>query len=67
MLTTPHSLLVQFPDTANHFNVALYGNVLLAAAIAYTLFRRREFPTDDAAFELVRPVLPLPRPFRSLR
>ena len=58
-LTTAHFLLVQFPDTANHVNVAIYCNVLVAAAIGYTLLRRREFPTDDDAFELVRPVLQL--------
>jgi hypothetical protein len=54
---TPHLLLVQFPDTANHVNVAIYCSVLMAAAAVYTLVRRREFPTDDDAFELVRPVL----------
>lgn len=59
VVITPHLLLVQFPDTANHVNVAIYCSVLMAAAIGYTLLRRREFPTDDDAFELVRPVLQL--------
>jgi hypothetical protein len=26
VVTTPHFMLVQFPDTANHVNVALYGS-----------------------------------------
>jgi hypothetical protein len=59
VVTTSHFLLVQFPDVANHVNVAIYCNVLMIAGIVYSLARGREFPTDDDALELMRPLLQL--------
>jgi hypothetical protein len=59
VVTTSHFLLVQFPDVANHVNVAIYCNVLLVIGIAYSLVRGREFPTDDDGLELLRPLLQL--------
>ena len=59
VVTTSHFLLVQFPDVANHVNLLIYCNVLMMAAIVYSLARSREFPTDDDAFELWRPLLQL--------
>jgi hypothetical protein len=59
VLTTSHFLLVQFPDVANHVNVAIYCNVLMIIGIVYSLVRGREFPTDDDGLELLRPLLQL--------
>jgi len=56
-VTTAHFLLVQFPDVANHVNVAIYGNVLMMVGIVYSLARRQDFPTDDDCFEMLRPLL----------
>ncbi len=56
-VTTSHFLLVQFPDVANHVNVAIYCNVVMMLGIAYSLARRREYPADDDCFEMLRPVL----------
>lgn len=56
---TAHFLLVQFPDVANHVNVAIYANVLMMAGIGYSLAHRSRYPTDDDAFELLRPLLQL--------
>jgi hypothetical protein len=58
-VTTAQFLLVQFPDVANHVNVAIYCNVLMAVAIGYSLARPERYPTDDDAFELMRPLLQL--------
>ena len=58
-VTTSHFLLVQFPDVANHVNVAIYCNLLMMVGIGYSLVRRREFPTDDDGMELLRPLLQL--------
>jgi hypothetical protein len=57
IVTTSHFLLVQFPDVANHVNVAIYCNVLMVIGIGYSLARGREFPTDDDGLELLRPLL----------
>ena len=54
-----HPLLLSFPDVPNHVNVEIYVSLLLLLAIGYTLWRSDEYPTDDACFELVRPVLQL--------
>ena len=59
VVTTSHFLLVQFPDVANHVNVAIYCNVLMMAGMVYSLVRGREFPTDDDGLELMRPLLQL--------
>jgi hypothetical protein len=54
---TAHFLLVQFPDVANHVNVAIYANVMMMTGIGYSLARRSRYPTDEDAFELLRPLL----------
>lgn len=59
LATTAHFLLVQFPDVANHVNVAIYCNSLMMVGIVYSLARSRELPTDDDGFELLRPLLQL--------
>ncbi len=59
VVTTSHFLLVQFPDVANHVNVAIYCNVLMMVGIGYSLVRRRDYPTDDDGMELLRPLLQL--------
>ena len=59
LATTAHFLLVQFPDVANHVNVAIYCNSLMMVGIVYSLVRSREFPTDDDGFDLLRPLLQL--------
>ena len=59
VVTTSHFLLVQFPDVANHVNVAIYCNVLMMTGIVYSLIRGREVPTDDDGLELMRPLLQL--------
>lgn len=56
-VTTSHFLLVQFPDVANHVNVAIYCNLLMMLGIGYSLVRIREYPSDDDCFELLRPLL----------
>ena len=43
VVTTSHFLLVQFPDVANHVNVAIYCNVLMVAAIVYSSAERNSF------------------------
>ncbi|MGH7580808.1 MAG: hypothetical protein ACREM9_11590 [Gemmatimonadales bacterium] len=58
-VTTAQLLLIQFPDVANHVNVALYCNILMGTAIVYSLARRSRYPADDDGFELMRPVLQL--------
>ncbi len=58
-VTATHFALMQFPDVANHVNVALYCNILMMTGLGYSLVRKHEFPTDDDGFELVRPVLQL--------
>lgn len=55
--TTGYFLLADFPDVANHVNIEIYCNLLLMAGIGYSLVRRREYPTDDAAYEMLRPLL----------
>jgi hypothetical protein len=59
LLATVQPLVTEFPDVANHVNVELVCNVVLLAAIAYSLRHRDRFATDDDCFELVRPVLQL--------
>jgi hypothetical protein len=54
---TAYFLLTQFPDVANHVNIALYCNFLLMAGLGWSLLRRRDYPGDEEAFELLRPVL----------
>ena len=54
---TAHTLLVRFPDVANHVNIELYANVVLLIAIGYSLSRRAGHSSDDDCFELARPVL----------
>ncbi|MBA2520978.1 MAG: hypothetical protein H0V24_15045 [Chloroflexia bacterium] len=56
-ITTSHFLLVQFPDVANHVNIAIYCNLLMMVGIVYSLVRIRVFPTDDDYFEMTRPLL----------
>jgi hypothetical protein len=57
VVATAHPLLTMFPDVANHVNVEIPCNVLLIAAIGYSIAHRERYPTDDDCFELVRPVL----------
>ncbi len=56
-VTTSHFLLVQFPDVANHVNLAIYLNLAMMAGIIYSLARKRDFPTDDDFFTMTRPLL----------
>ena len=56
-VTTTHFLLVQFPDVANHVNVAISCNLVMMAGIIYSLVRLRDFPSDDDYFEMTRPLL----------
>jgi hypothetical protein len=56
-ITTSHFLLVQFPDVANHVNIAIYCNLLMMVGIVYSLVRIRDFPTDDDYFAMTRPLL----------
>jgi hypothetical protein len=56
-ITTSHFLLVQFPDVANHVNMAIYCNLVMILGIVYSLVRIRDYPADDDCFELMRPVL----------
>ena len=58
-VTTSHFLLVQFPDVANHVNIAIYANIVMMVGIAYSLVRIHDFPTDDSCFEMMRPLLQL--------
>lgn len=55
--TTAHFLLVQFPEVPNHVNVAVYIFALMLTGIGYSLVHRSRYPTDDDAFELLRPLL----------
>lgn len=57
VVASAHPLLTQFPDVANHVNVEIACNLLLIAAIGYSIAHRDRYPTDDDCFELVRPVL----------
>jgi hypothetical protein len=54
---TAYFLVAQFPDVANHVNIELYCNLLLMAGIGWSLLRRKDYPADDDAFEMLRPVL----------
>ncbi|MGH7528124.1 MAG: hypothetical protein ACREMX_15625 [Gemmatimonadales bacterium] len=56
-VTSAHFLLVQFPDVANHVNVAIYCNLLMMLAIGFSLVRIHDFPTDDECYQMLRPVL----------
>ena len=58
-VTTLHFVLVQFPEVANHVNLAIYCSIVLMIGIGYAGWRKRRFPTDDDLFELVRPQLQL--------
>lgn len=55
--TTSYFALREFPDVANHVNIALYCNVLLMVGIGYARARKDRFPNDDDVFELMRPLL----------
>lgn len=55
--TTSYFVLLEFPDVANHVNIALYCNLLLMVGIGYARARKHRFPSDDDVFELVRPLL----------
>ena len=55
--TTAYYLAVDVPDVPNHVNIEIYCSILLMTGIVYSLARRREFPTDDDAFEMLRPIL----------
>jgi hypothetical protein len=57
VLSTGHLLWAQMPDVANHVNLIVFCNVMMMSAIVYSLIRRREFPTEDACFEMMRPLL----------
>jgi hypothetical protein len=48
---------VQFPDVANHVNVAIYCNLVMMIGIIYSLVRIRRFPTGDDYFVMMRPLL----------
>jgi hypothetical protein len=54
-LTTAY-LLTLFPDVANHVNIIIYCNLLLMAGIGWALLRPGP-SDDDAAYEILRPVL----------
>ena len=56
-ITTSHFVMVQFPDVANHVNLAIYCNLMMMVGIIYSLVRIRDFPTDDDCFAMMRPVL----------
>ena len=56
-VTTSHFLLVQFPDVANHVNVALYCNLFMMVGIVVSLIRIRDYPTDNEYFAMIRPLL----------
>lgn len=56
-ITTSHFLLVQFPDVANHVNIAIYCNLVMMLGIIYSLVRIHDFPTDDDYFVMMRPLL----------
>ncbi len=56
-VTTSHFLLVQFPDVANHVNIAIYCNLVLMVGIVFSLIRIRAYPTDDDYFDMVRPLI----------
>jgi hypothetical protein len=55
--TTSYLVLLQFPDVANHANVAIYCSIVMMLGIVYSLVRKRDFPTDDDYFVMMRPVL----------
>jgi hypothetical protein len=57
--TTAHFVLIQFPDVANHVNLAIWCNVVLMVGIGYAAARKQQFPADDEVFELIRPLLML--------
>jgi hypothetical protein len=56
-VTTAQFLFVQFPDVANHVNLAIYCNLFMMVAIGFSWVRMNDVPTDDACFEMLRPVL----------
>jgi hypothetical protein len=56
-VTTSHFLLVQFPDVANHVNIALYCNLFMMVGIVFSLIRIRDYPTDNEYFAMIRPLL----------
>src|SRR5919112_1848830 len=56
-VTTAQFLLNQFPDVANHVNLAIYCNLVLMSGIIYSLVRQRGIGTDDEFFTMIRPVL----------
>ena len=55
--TTAQFLLFQFPDVANHVNLAIYANILMMSGIIYSLVRRTGNGTDDEFFRMARPLL----------
>jgi hypothetical protein len=54
---TAYYLAVDVPDVANHVNIEIYCGALVMAGILHSLVRRRDFPTDDDVFEMLRPIL----------
>jgi hypothetical protein len=56
-VTSAHFVLVQFPDVANHVNVAIYCNFALMLGVIYSLVRIHDYPTDDDYFAMMRPLL----------
>lgn len=56
-LTTAYLLLAMFPDVANHVNIIIYCNLLVMAGLGWSLRHPERYPDDDAAYELLRPVL----------
>jgi hypothetical protein len=46
-VTSAHFVLVQFPEVANHVNVAIYCNLVLMIGVIYSLVRIHDYPTDD--------------------
>jgi hypothetical protein len=56
-VTSAHFVLVQFPEVANHVNVAIYCNLVLMIGVIYSLVRIHDYPTDDDYFAMTRPLL----------
>jgi hypothetical protein len=56
-VTSAHFVLVQFPDVANHVNLAIYCNLVLMVGVIYSLVRSQDYPTDDDYFAMMRPLL----------
>lgn len=56
-VTTAQWVLVQLPDVANHVNLMVYANVAMMVGIAYSFVRPATAGSDDAWYDMMRPVL----------